>query len=53
MKKKYFIPHNLEVNTLISDNYPKFKPFKKENLLYILSLLNDIRLSNTINKKIS
>ena len=44
--KYYYIPHNLDLDKLVHENYPKFKPFKKQKLAYILSLLNKLRISN-------
>ena len=46
MKYNYFIPFNLEIDELVLNKYPKFKPFKKEKLLYILTLINSVRSSN-------
>ena len=46
MNKNYFIPFNLELDALVYSNYPEFKPFKKDKLAYILSLLNELRISN-------
>lgn len=37
--KKFYIPYNLELERLISENLPDFKPFKLDKLLYILSLI--------------
>ena len=45
-KYNYYIPHNLELDKLVYQNPPRFKPFKKQKLLYILSLINELRLSN-------
>ena len=44
--KYYYIPHNLRLDELVHENYPKFKPFKKQKLAYILSILNKLRISN-------
>jgi hypothetical protein len=44
--KYYYIPHNLRLDELVHENFPKFKPFKKQKLAYILSLLNKLRISN-------
>ena len=46
MKYDYFLPYNLEIDELVLNNYPKFKPFNKEKLLYILTLINSVRSSN-------
>jgi hypothetical protein len=46
MQYNYFIPFNLKIDELVLSKYPKFKPFKKEKLLYILSLINTVRISN-------
>jgi hypothetical protein len=46
MKYNYFIPFNLDIDELVSNKPPKFKPFKIEKLLYILTLMNSVRSSN-------
>jgi hypothetical protein len=46
MKYNYYVPFNLKIDELVSNNYPKFKPFSKEKLLYILTLINNVRSSN-------
>jgi len=37
--KRFYIPYNLEIETLVSQVPPSFKPFKMDKLLYILSLI--------------
>jgi hypothetical protein len=46
MKYNYYVPFNLNIDELVSNNYPKFKPFKKEKILYIFTLINSVRSSN-------
>ena len=46
MKLNYYLPENLDIDTLIYKCQPKFKQFKKGKLLYILSLINSVRISN-------
>jgi hypothetical protein len=46
MKYDYYVPNNLKIDELVLNNYPKFKPFNIEKLLYILTLINSVRTSN-------
>lgn len=36
--KSFLIPENLDINQIIADNPPGFKPFRKQHLLFILHL---------------
>jgi hypothetical protein len=42
----YYLPHNLDIDTIIYNQRPSFNPFKKDKLIYILSLINSLRVSN-------
>jgi hypothetical protein len=44
--RKFYIPYNLEIETLINEIQPTFKPFKIDKLLYILSLIFVIPIYN-------
>ena len=33
MKYNYFIPFNLDIDEMVLQEYPKFKPYNKEKLL--------------------
>ena len=41
---KIYLPENLDLNTLIYNNPPNFKPFKRDKLRYIIHLLSAIPL---------
>lgn len=43
---KYFLPSNLDLPKLVSENPPDFKPFKMAKLVHILDLINTIPLYN-------
>lgn len=46
MQYSYYLPHNLDIDTLMCEKPHNIKSFKKEKILYILSLINQIILSN-------
>jgi hypothetical protein len=43
---KFYLPENLDLETLIYDNRPNFKPFKWDKLRYIIHILNALRVGN-------
>lgn len=43
---QFFIPENLNIEMILRDNPPRFGNFKKEHLLYILSLISTIPAGN-------
>lgn len=46
MKFNYYLPYNLDIDTLVYNKKPVFQPFKNEKLIHILSLINHLRVSN-------
>lgn len=44
MKLHYYFPENLDLDDLIYDNYPTFKPFVREKARYLLHLISIQRL---------
>lgn len=44
MKLHYYFPENLDLDYLIHNNYPVFKPFVKEKARYLLHLISAQRL---------
>lgn len=44
--KRFYIPHNLNIDILVSKRPPLFKPFKIDKLIYILSLIHIIPTYN-------
>ena len=53
MKLHYYFPENLDLDNLIYDNYPTFKPFVKEKARYLLHLISVKRLNkkDSVNEK--
>ncbi|PCH52410.1 MAG: hypothetical protein COC22_04120 [Flavobacteriaceae bacterium] len=43
MKLRYFLPENLDLDTLIDNNRPSFKPFNKQKAKYLLHLISAVR----------
>ena len=42
----FYLPENLDLDRLIRNNPPNFRPFKRDKLRYILHLINAISLLN-------
>lgn len=45
MKLHFYFPENLDLDNLIDDNYPTFKPFVREKARYLLHLISVKRLN--------
>lgn len=45
MKLHFYFPENLDLDNLIDNNYPTFKPFVKEKARYLLHLISVKRLN--------
>ena len=42
----FYLPENLDLDSLIRNNPPNFRPFKRDKLRYFLHLINVIPLLN-------
>ena len=43
MRLTYFLPNNLDLENLINENRPKFKPFNLQKAKYLLHLISAVR----------
>jgi hypothetical protein len=41
-----YIPRNIDISSLIEENPPSFKPFNVDKIIYIISLLTELRYYN-------
>ena len=47
MPRTFFIPSNLEIEVLINERPPEFKPFNQDHLRYILHLISNFAAKNS------